>query len=105
MFKAKADFGCKENTPIFILGMPRSGSTLIEQILSSHEDVYGAGELQFVKECLLENIPSDTPSMNNYLNTQLTHDHANKQDSKYIEKIRDIAPNSKYIIDKMPANY
>ena len=32
---------------IFVVGMPRSGTTLTEQIISSHEDVYGAGELSF----------------------------------------------------------
>ena len=35
---------------IFVLGMPRSGTTLTEQILSSHKNVYGAGELNFLKE-------------------------------------------------------
>ena len=37
-----------ENKYIFIIGMPRSGTTLIEQILSSHDKVYGAGELDFI---------------------------------------------------------
>ena len=36
------------NTPIFILGMPRSGTTLVEQIISSHSQVHGAGELLFL---------------------------------------------------------
>jgi hypothetical protein len=38
--------GVADQSPIFILGMPRSGSTLIEQILASHPDVYGGGELE-----------------------------------------------------------
>jgi tetratricopeptide (TPR) repeat protein len=38
--------------PIFIIGMPRSGSTLVEQILSSHKNVYGAGELQVLRKIL-----------------------------------------------------
>ena len=38
-----------EPTPIFILGMPRSGTTLVEQIVSSHSDVTGAGELNYIK--------------------------------------------------------
>ena len=40
--------GLDENRPIFILGMPRSGTTLVEQIISSHTDVTGAGELTFM---------------------------------------------------------
>jgi|TARA_B110001469_G_scaffold118885_1_gene125993 tetratricopeptide (TPR) repeat protein len=40
--------GLKENKPIFILGMPRSGTTLVEQIISSHTQVTGAGELSYM---------------------------------------------------------
>ncbi|MGB7451424.1 MAG: sulfotransferase, partial [Lysobacterales bacterium] len=36
------------NKPIFIVGMPRSGTTLVEKIISSHSDVYGAGELDYI---------------------------------------------------------
>ena len=39
--------GFKDDTPIFVVGMARSGSTLIEQILSSHPDVFGAGQRLF----------------------------------------------------------
>jgi len=44
-FEKRDDFGVKNAAPVFILGMPRSGSTLIEQILSSHSDVKAGGEL------------------------------------------------------------
>jgi tetratricopeptide (TPR) repeat protein len=42
--------GLAENKPIFILGMPRSGTTLVEQIISSHSDVTGAGELSYMAD-------------------------------------------------------
>jgi len=45
-----ANSGVTEDKPIFILGMPRSGTTLVEQIVSSHTDVTGAGELSFMGE-------------------------------------------------------
>ncbi len=45
MFAAKAGRGCAVRAPIFVLGMPRAGSTLIEQILSSHSMVEGTSEL------------------------------------------------------------
>ena len=38
--------------PVFILGMPRSGTTLVEQILASHPDVHGGGELFFMNNCV-----------------------------------------------------
>ena len=41
-------------TPIFILGMPRSGSSLIEQILSNHPEIHGAGELDTMHQSLLK---------------------------------------------------
>jgi tetratricopeptide (TPR) repeat protein len=44
-FAARKDFGAPSERPIFVLGMPRSGTTLIEQILASHPQVHGAGEL------------------------------------------------------------
>src|SRR3546814_9327147 len=42
--------GCESELPVFILGMPRSGTSLMEQILSSHPDVFGAGELKRSEE-------------------------------------------------------
>ncbi|WP_323845927.1 sulfotransferase [Microbulbifer magnicolonia] len=42
---ARADFGCEKSDPIFIVGLPRSGSTLIEQILASHSQIEGTMEL------------------------------------------------------------
>ena len=45
----------KSSRYIFILGMPRSGTSLVEQILSSHSDVYGGGELPFIEDYLLKN--------------------------------------------------
>ncbi len=44
-FEQRSNFGCEARDPIFIIGMPRSGSTLIEQILASHPMVEGTGEL------------------------------------------------------------
>ena len=43
------------NKPIFIVGMPRSGTSLVEQILSSHKDVYGGGELSFIEDYIIKN--------------------------------------------------
>ena len=45
--KASKGYGCPSKVPVFILGMPRSGTTLVEQILASHPDVHGGGELLF----------------------------------------------------------
>ena len=44
--------GLEDDRPVFIVGMPRSGSTLVEQILSSHPDIYGAGEVKYLSRAL-----------------------------------------------------
>src|SRR5262249_27698894 len=44
------EFGVESERPIFILGLPRSGTTLIEQILASHSQVFGAGELRLGRD-------------------------------------------------------
>ncbi len=49
-FAARAGWGCGEAGPVFILGMPRSGSTLVEQLLSGHSAVEGTGELPIMPE-------------------------------------------------------
>jgi len=49
LFSRFQDAGHDDPTPIFIVGMPRSGTTLVEQILASHKDVYGAGELDVTR--------------------------------------------------------
>src|SRR5260370_29393648 len=46
-FAAHADFAVDDETPLLIVGMPRSGTTLVEQILSSHPQIAGGGELVF----------------------------------------------------------
>ena len=47
-FRSRGDAGCSDPSPIFILGRPRSGSTLIEQILSSHAAIEGTAELPYI---------------------------------------------------------
>jgi Flp pilus assembly protein TadD len=96
---------CKKNklddlTPIFIVGMPRSGSTLIEQILSSHSDVHSGGELLTLNEAIksiVKNFPIDIENLSDHELKMIGDD--------YLAKIRKLSPNAKRIINKMPSNY
>lgn len=81
------------DTPIFIIGMPRSGTSLIEQILASHPDVYGAGELTILPD-LVKNL-GPTP----------TGDALAQLGQRYGQKLSAIAPNARHIVDKMPMNF
>ena len=83
------------NQPIFILGMPRSGTTLIEQILSSHSSIYGGGELDFLY---------DSINLTNWEDNELNKSDINKIRENYLYELNKIS-NYKYITDKMPLNF
>lgn len=92
---------CKDKTPIFILGMPRSGTSLVEQILSSHAQVYGAGELKTFSELTnkhsTESFPDCIPGFDGKTLTALG--------DNYIRSIRKHSDTATYITDKMPHNF
>ena len=104
-FQIRENWKGTEQSPIFIVGMPRSGTTLLEQILSSHDSVYGAGELVELtqaintitklngKEYFFEKVPS------------LSVDQIKKIGAIYVEKVWQLSPQSTFISDKMPANF
>lgn len=93
-------------TPIFIVGMPRSGTTLIEQVLSSHPDVYGAGELGNLNQIIItakNRTHKDTPFIDWVNNLSITELHELGQ--TYLDQVWELQPDTKYITDKMPANF
>ena len=82
--------------PIFIVGMPRSGTTLVEQILSSNDDIMGCNELPYISQFGVSiSIGQEKPTKENLLNFRY----------KYIEKINNFSRGSKMIVDKMPFNF
>jgi hypothetical protein len=98
--------GIDDPTPVFIIGMPRSGTSLIEQILASHPAVFGAGELEEISKLAESSVaapgararfPDAVPAMSAQQIRQVGAD--------YIARIRARAPNAKRIIDKMPGNF
>ncbi len=91
-------------TPIFIIGMPRSGTTLIEQIVSSHPLVFGAGELAYIGE-LAENSFPDTKAQYPDCIKQLTADKVSQLSNIYLKKIAKHNKTCPYITDKMPHNF
>lgn len=89
--------------PIFIVGMPRAGTTLIEQILSSHKNIYGAGELSILDEVIQAACHASGLPFTTWVN-QLTDDEFAKLGEKYLDRAWSLAPDKQFIIDKMPAN-
>ena len=87
--------------PIFIVGMPRSGTSLVEQIISSHHSVHGAGELNNFKNVV-------TPPLKNYignLTNTINEDDLLSIRKNYIKSLMDLNVSEKIITDKMPVNF
>ena len=103
-----AEGGCDSNEPIFIVGMPRTGTTLVERILSGHSSVTSAGELhdfssELVKE--ISRISSGKPvAKQNIVTTSLGVDFS-LLGRNYITAARQVAKNSAFFIDKLPFNF
>ncbi len=97
--------GNSDPTPIFIVGMPRSGTSLVEQILASHPEVFGAGEL-FVLQDLVGEV-STKYSLGDYPGCFYGMDSGIYQElgSEYIARIRRFSNDARYITDKMPHNF
>ena len=79
--------------PVFIVGMPRSGTTLAEQILASHPQVHGAGELPLMGRLASE------------LGGATSREDCARIGATYVESVRAAAPEAARITDKMPGNY
>ncbi len=108
-FADRAGAGCDAPDPIFIVGLPRSGSTLLEQILASHSQVEGTRELPDIQGFALElgirelrDRPSEFPNAVD----RLTRDELRALGQRYLDQTR---PNrlrgTPYFIDKMPGNF
>ena len=93
-----------EKEIIFIVGMPRSGTSLAEQILSAHKDVYGAGELNYLGESINKNLINDQKFLDTEIN-KIKHDKLNGIKEEYYEKIRSFKYKEKFLTDKAPLNF
>jgi Flp pilus assembly protein TadD len=89
-------FGFADRAPVFILGLPRSGTTLVEQILSCHPQVYGGGELPFWTE------RGARWERTNAADAEST-DFA-RIGSEYVGFLHALAPQAARVTDKMPLN-
>jgi len=97
--------GNPSSLPIFVLGMPRSGTTLVETILASHPEVYGAGELRDLHR--IANNPIEGVDTENYPYSlqYLTPEELTKMGTRYAAGLKERSPASTRITDKMPANF
>jgi len=92
--------------PVFVLGMPRSGTTLTEQIIASHPDVHGAGELHDLLRIAERNIAGMTTAIPFPDNLRaLDRQTLAAWGAEYAAGLKRRTPEAERITDKMPANY
>ena len=107
-FEQKAGWGVEHADPIFILGLPRSGSTLIEQILASHSQVEGTQELADIQRIVLElqgrDPDLDNPRYPGVLASMGREDFVRLGEA-YLADTRVYRSGRPFFIDKMPNNF
>jgi len=107
-FREREGCGATSREPIFILGLPRAGSTLLEQILASHSQVEGTQELADVPRAVLD-LQGYNPDLNNprypgCLTTMSTEEFR-ALGEKYLSDTKLYRTGKPYFIDKMPNNF
>ncbi|RWO45966.1 MAG: sulfotransferase family protein [Mesorhizobium sp.] len=103
---ARAGYGNPSDAPVFVVGMPRSGTTLTEQICASHPDVHGAGELS--KLSRVANAIGLKTSSAGDLNqpiTSITEDLSRTLAEEHLSYLRERAPAALRVVDKTPHNF
>jgi tetratricopeptide (TPR) repeat protein len=93
------DAGAVSERPVFIIGMPRSGTTLVEQILASHPGIYGAGELAALRHAVEQagTFPDALASW--------SQDDFARIGRDYLARVANLAPDALRLVDKMPGNF
>ena len=105
-FKKRETWGARNNDPIFIVGLPRSGSTLIEQILASHSDVEGTMELPNMLN-IARKLGNTSREGSNYpeILDSISKSESVELGEQYIKETQRLRSKSPYFIDKMPNNF
>ncbi|MCB2184483.1 MAG: sulfotransferase [Desulfobulbaceae bacterium] len=104
--KQMSSSGLDNSRPVFVVGMPRSGTTLVEQILASHSEVYGSGELPFLYLGLKKSFAINSDAE---LCAALRKEGAERKLQEageyYCNKLAEINSDSTFVVDKMPGNF
>jgi tetratricopeptide (TPR) repeat protein len=96
--QASQNAGHPSSVPVFIIGMPRSGTTLIEQILASHPEVFGAGELMYFRHVVEGTLamPGGSATAGKDMRSL---------GARYLAAVERLAPSARRITDKLPRNF
>lgn len=106
LFELNDNCGVNSTLPVFVVGMPRSGTSLVEQIIASHPMAHGAGELQSMQQ-IAQHLARHTKSSRPYPECmpEVDIDTYNGYGKSYTESLAEKSPKSIRIVDKMPYNF
>jgi tetratricopeptide (TPR) repeat protein len=103
-FAERRAFGHPSDRPVFIVGMPRSGTTLTEQIISSHPQAAGAGEMLEIPRAR-KRLDPDDPKNSIARIAALTPEEVRAMAEEYLEALQTVSATAMRVTDKMPHNY
>ena len=105
-FERVKGWGLDTEVPVFIFGMPRSGTTLLEQILGSHPKMFGAGELPITKDTF-DQVPKwmNVQAAPSVCMPQITREVIQQAGREHLSRLLPHCPTAERIVDKMPDNY
>ena len=104
--RSRAGIGSRSERPVFIVGMPRSGTSLAEQILASHGAVHGAGELADL-DSIAKALPEHAAEPVSYPRCLTTLDgrHITGLADAFLRRLAEMAPAAERVVDKAPLNF
>ena len=106
LLQRRAGEGSPSELPIFVVGMPRSGTTLVEQILASHPQAHGAGELPDI-DSIAKAFPEHAPDHADYPTCMASVGPAPLRGlaEAYLRRLAEEAPGASRVVDKAPLNF
>jgi tetratricopeptide (TPR) repeat protein len=103
LFARHAHAGSPSRLPVFVIGFPRSGTTMVEQILASHPQVHGAGELIYMSDLAANLSKSGRPFPESLADATVPAFAALGE--SYAGRLAELAPDAKRVVDKNLGNY
>jgi tetratricopeptide (TPR) repeat protein len=104
LLREKSGAGDPSTAPVFVLGMPRSGTTLVEQILASHSKVFGAGELDAFGRIVATVVSAHGVAFPELAST-ISAEALRSLGARYVERLSRAPTAAERIVDKMPSNF
>ena len=106
LLERKRSFGNPSRLPVFIVGLPRSGTTLVEQILASHGSIHGAGELESlpgVNHSITRKFRDTTPAPE--CMALIDGQTVGEFSERYLAELKLRSPTATRVVDKLPGNF